>query len=61
MKKLVKFREVIEAFSDDDLNWIVDFLKGEDLVNFSRSSGFGKFVKVLMKRPSLIRHARKLM
>ena len=60
MKKLVKFREVIEAFSDDDLNWIVDFLKGEDLVEFSRSSGFGTFVKILMKRPSLIRHARKL-
>ncbi|MFC2143832.1 geranylgeranyl reductase family protein [Candidatus Aenigmatarchaeota archaeon] len=60
MKKLVKFREVVESFSDDDLNWIVDFLKGEDLVEFSRSSGFGTFVKILMKRPSLIRHARKL-
>jgi len=61
MKRLVKFREVVESFSDDDLNWITDYLKGEDLVNFSRSSGFSKFVKILMKRPSLMKHARKLM
>lgn len=60
MKRLVKFREVVESFSDDDLNWITDFLKGEDLIDFSRSSGFSRFVKVLMKRPGLIKHTRKL-
>jgi digeranylgeranylglycerophospholipid reductase len=61
MKKLVKFREVIEAFSDQDLNWIVDYLNGEDLVDFSRSSGFSNFIKIIGKRPNLIRHVRKLL
>ncbi len=61
MKKLVKFREIIEAFSDQDLNWLVDYLKGEDLVEFSRSSGFAKFVKIIGKRPKLMLLARKLL
>lgn len=61
MKKLVKFREVVEAFSDQDLNWLVDYLSGEDLVEFSRSSGFGNFVKIISKRPGLIKFVRKLL
>ncbi len=61
LQKLVKLREVMESFSDEDLNWLVDYLKGEDLIEFARSSGFGKFAKILMKKPKLIKLARKLL
>ncbi len=61
MKKLIKFREVMESFSDEEFNWMVDYLKGEDLVEFTRSSGFIKLVKILSKKPSLMKHIRKLM
>lgn len=60
LKKLVKLREVMESLSDDDLNWLIDYLKGEDLIEFARSSGFGKFAKILKKKPKLIKLARKL-
>lgn len=61
LKKILKLREVMENMSDEDLNWLVDYLQGEDLVEFSRgSSGFGKLAKILMKKPKLIKLARKL-
>jgi digeranylgeranylglycerophospholipid reductase len=60
LKSLLRLREVIESLSDDDLNWLVDYLKGEDIIEFARSSGFGKFAKILVKRPKLMKLARKL-
>ncbi len=60
LKNLVKLREVLESLSDDDLNWLIDYLEGEDLIEFARSSGFGKFAKILKKKPKLIKLAGKL-
>ncbi len=61
LKKILRLREVMESMSDDDLNWLVDYLQGEDLVEFSRgSSGFGKLAKILMKKPKLLKLAGKL-
>jgi len=61
LKKILKLREVMESMSDEDLNWLIDYLHGEDLVEFSRgSSGFGKLAKILMKKPKLIKLAGKL-
>jgi len=61
LQKLVKFREVVESLSDEDLNWLAGYLRGEDLIEFARSSGFGRFAKILMKKPKLIKLARKLL
>jgi len=61
LKKVLKLREVMESMSDDDLNWFADYLSGEDLVDVSRSMGFGRIAKILMKRPKLILLARKLL
>lgn len=60
LKKILKLREVMESMSDDDLNWLAGYLQGEDLVDLSRSSGFTRLAKILMKRPKLIRLAGKL-
>ncbi len=61
LKKILRLREVMESMGDDDLNWLADYLKGDDLVEFSRgSSGFGKLAKILMKKPKLLKLARKL-
>jgi len=61
LKKILKLREVMEDLSNDDLNFLAEYLTGEDLVNFSRSSGFARLAKILMKKPRLIKFARKLL
>jgi len=61
LKKILKLREVMESMSDDDLNWLIGYLVGEDLVDLSRSSGFTRIAKILMKKPRLIKLARKLL
>lgn len=61
LRKILKLREVMESLSDEDLNWLAGYLKGDDLVEFSRgSSGFGRLAKILMKKPKLIKLAGKL-
>jgi len=61
LKKILKLREVMESMSDDDLNWLAEYLQGEDLVDIARSSGFTRLAKILMKKPRLIKLARKLL
>ena len=61
LQKVEKLRKVVESLSNDDLDWLVDFLKGEDLIEFSKSLGFKKLAKILMKRPRLALLARKLL
>lgn len=61
LKRLVKFRHLMESLTDEDLNWLAGYLKGEDLIDFARSSGFGKFMKLLSKKPRLMMLARKLL
>ncbi len=61
LQKLVKLREVTESLSDDELNWIADYLQGEDLIELARSSGFKKLAFLLMKKPRLIKLAKKLL
>ena len=61
LKKICVLREVVEKLSDDDLNWLADHLSGENLVDFSKSSGFGILAKLLMRKPRLIMLARKLL
>jgi digeranylgeranylglycerophospholipid reductase len=61
LNKLVKLREVTESLTDEELNWLAEYLSGEDLVGLARSSGLKKLAFLLMKKPRLIRLARKLM
>ena len=61
LQKIFKLRLVAESLTDDELNWLAEYLSGEDLVNLSKSKGFVKFAKLLMKKPRLITLARKLL
>jgi digeranylgeranylglycerophospholipid reductase len=61
LNKLVKLREVTESLKDEELNWLAEYLQGEDLIELARSSGFKKLAFLLMKKPRLIKLARKLL
>jgi digeranylgeranylglycerophospholipid reductase len=61
LQKLVKLREVTESMTDEELNWIAEYLQGEDLIELARSSGFKKLAFLLMKKPRLIKLAKKLL
>ncbi len=61
LEKIFRLRQVAERLNDDELNWLAEYLSGEDLVNFSKSKGFGKLAKLLIKKPRLVTLARKLM
>lgn len=61
LKKIVKLRQVVESLSDEELNWLAEYLSGEDLIGLTHASGFKKLSFVLMKKPRLIPLARKLL
>ncbi len=61
LKKLVKVRELVENLTDDDLNWLANYMTGEDLINLTRSSGIKRLAMLLMKKPRLLKFARKLL
>lgn len=60
LKKILKLRKVVENLSDEELNWLAEYLKGEELVEFSKASGFKRLAFILMKKPKLVGLARKL-
>jgi len=61
MRKVEKLREVVEKLSDNDLNGLVDALKSEDLIEFSRGSKLSVLAKALMRKPKLITLAKHLL
>jgi digeranylgeranylglycerophospholipid reductase len=61
MKNVEKLREVAEKLSDEDLNDLVDALKPEDIIEFSRGSKLSVLAKALMRKPKLITLARHLL
>ena len=60
LKKILKLRKVVENLSDEDLNWLAEYLKGEELVDFSKANKFKRLAFILMKKPKLIGLAKKL-
>ncbi len=60
LKKILKLRNVVESLSDDELNWLAGYVKGDDLIEFARASGFKRLAMMLMKKPKLVSLARKL-
>jgi len=61
LNKILKLRKVVESLSDEDLNWLAEFLTGNDLIDFSRSEGLKKLAQILVKKPKLALLARKLL
>ncbi len=61
LKKILKLRQVVEKLTDEELNWLADYLKGEELVDFARASGLKKLAFILMKKPRLVTLAKKLL
>lgn len=61
LTKVEKLREVVEKLSDNDLNDLVDALKPEDIVEFSRGARLSVLAKALMRKPRLIALARHLL
>jgi digeranylgeranylglycerophospholipid reductase len=61
LSKVEKLREVVEKLSDNDLNDLVDALKPEDIVEFSRGARLSVLAKALMRKPRLIALARHLL
>jgi digeranylgeranylglycerophospholipid reductase len=62
LHSILKLRKLMEAMKNDELNWLIDYLKGEDLIAIARGGGSGitKLVKILMKKPRLMLMAKKL-
>jgi digeranylgeranylglycerophospholipid reductase len=58
--KLVKLRQVVEALSDKDLDFLADQLKGDDIIELAKANKYKMLAKILAKRPSLMRLIPKL-
>jgi digeranylgeranylglycerophospholipid reductase len=61
LKRVEKLRETLEKLSDGDLNDLVDALKPEDIIEFSRGAKLSVLAKVLMRKPRLVGIARHLL
>lgn len=61
LKRVEKLRETLEKLSDNDFNNLVDALKPEDVVEFSRGAKLSVLAKVLMRNPRLTAIARHLL
>lgn len=61
LSKILKLRHALESMSNEDLDWVVDYLDDEDIKNISKGASFAKLAQLLIKKPKLIRIARKLM
>ncbi len=55
-----KLRAVVEKLSDDDFNYLVNNLKGDDLIDFSRGNSLATLGKIFMNQPQLILLAKAL-
>ncbi len=61
LKKVLKLRHLEERLTDQEMNWLSEYIKGEEIINLAKASGFKKLAFLLMKKPRLIGIARKLM
>ena len=61
LKRVEKLRETLEKLSDNDFNILVDALKPEDVVEFSRGARLSVLAKILMRNPRLVAIARHLL
>ncbi len=60
LEKVQRLREVVEKLSDDDFNYLSKVLDGEDIVEFTRGKKLLKLGRILIKKPRLLKIAKKL-
>ena len=51
----------MDNLKDDDLNFLSENLKSEDLMNLTRGKSFSLLAKILMKNPKLVTLAKYLL
>lgn len=61
LRKLVTLREIIEGFSDEELDFLAETLSGDDIVNLTAAEKFSTLGKIISKKPSLLRFVPKLL
>ena len=61
LKNVESLREVLEDLDDEDLNYLSRKLDGDDLMKFTQGKRLSKLGMLLLKRPKMIKSARKLM
>jgi len=61
LRKVEKLREVVEKMKDKDFNELVEVLKPEDIIEFSRGAKLSVFASILARKPSLALLARHLL
>ncbi len=60
LKKVEKLRMVVERLSDEDLNFLAREISEQDLIDFTNGRNYIKMIKILMKKPKLIKLAMLL-
>ncbi|RLJ00453.1 MAG: NAD(P)/FAD-dependent oxidoreductase [Candidatus Aenigmatarchaeota archaeon] len=60
LRNVEKLKEVFKKLSDEDLNFLSENLKGNNLADFCEGINLKFFGKLLMKRPHLIKFAKSL-
>lgn len=61
LRRVEKLRETLEKLSDKDLNYLVEALEPEDIIEFARGAKLNVLAKVLMRQPRLVGIARHLL
>lgn len=60
LRKVEKLKDIFKKLSDEDINYISDNVKGENLADFCEGSNLKFLGKLLIKRPHLIKFAKCL-
>lgn len=61
LKKILKLRLALESLSNEDLNWLIEYLDADDIKGLSKGANYAKLAALLIKKPKLILIAKKLM
>lgn len=60
LRKIEKIREVLEDLEDEDLNFLAKNLDGDDIYDLAHGKALTKLGEMLLKRPKMIKAAKKL-
>ncbi|UCG95091.1 MAG: NAD(P)/FAD-dependent oxidoreductase [archaeon] len=60
LERVQKLREVVEKLNDDELNMLAENLSGKEIIEFTRGKKLLNLGKLLIKKPRLMKLAKKL-
>lgn len=60
LQRIYKLRRAVEQLGDEDLNFLAEELSPQEVVDIANGRRFGKFARVLMKKPHLIKAAMEV-